>query len=272
MIDKSEDTVFGAWFEDRGDPARNPVNLARSAMRAPLAKRFYETVDVIEEHGSFLVRLDGRRAKTPGKNPLAMPSAASAALIAAEWQAQRHVIDPAEMHATRIANSAIDHVSNAIQPVADEIVAYAGSDLICYRAAEPLSLVERQRLVWDPLVDWARTDLGIELVLADGVMHVTQAPQTIERLGALVRDIADPFALSALHVVTTLSGSLILALAVLRREIDAAEAYDASDIEADFTTEVWGADEEAAHRRARRKQEFIAASKLLLATGRTENA
>ena len=264
MNDKSADMVFGSWFPADGDPDRNPVNLARAAMRAPLAERFYKDVDFIEEDGLFAIRLDGRKARTPSKNLLALPNAAAASVVAAEWEAQRGVIDPSEMHATRIANSAIDHVVNAMPAVAGEIAGYAGSDLICYRAAEPPKLVERQRLVWDPLVDWARAEFGVRLVLTEGVMHIAQAPEAIERLQSLVRDIGDPLVLSALHVVTTLSGSLVIALAVMRRELDPAAAYNASDLEADFAIEVWGEDEEAAHRRARRKREFDAAAKLLL--------
>ena len=267
MTDKSTDAVFGAWFAAEGDPARNPVNLARSAMRAPMAKRFYKSVDVLEEDGVFFIRLDERRTLTPSKNSLALPNIAAAALVAAEWEAQRDVIDPTDMHTTRIANSAIDHVSNAMSAVAKEIAAYAASDLICYRAAEPLRLVERQRSVWDPMVDWAQNELGVSLTLGEGVVHVAQPPQTIERLTSLVTAIDDPFALSALHVVTTLSGSLVLSMALARGVLTPSEAYDASDLEADFTIEIWGEDEEAAHRRARRKEEFEAAAALLLSMG-----
>ena len=177
------------------------------------------------------------------------------------------MIDPATMHATRIVNTAIDHVGSAMPAVGAEIAKFASSDLICYRAGEPEALVERQCRVWDPLVAWAKADLDVRLILSEGVMFVEQFPETVERLGVLVLRIDDPIALSALHVLTTLSGSLILSLAVERGRLDAASAYDASDLEADFTAEIWGEDEEAMHRRAARKREFEAAAALLRSVG-----
>lgn len=263
--DKRPDPVFGQWFAEAGSPARNPIALSRMAMKPPLPKRFYTSVDIGEADGSFHLLLDQRPARTPGKNLLAMPSARAAALLAAEWEAQRTLIDPAVMHVTRIANSAIDHVSHARLAVIDEIVRYAGSDVICYRAGDPRALVARQTLVWDPIVDWAREDLGIRLNLAEGVMFVAQPAQSVERLRDIVLGFTDPLALSALHVITTIGGSLLLALAVERGRLSASEGYDASDLEADFTAEVWGEDAEAAERRRLRKIEFEAAAALLLA-------
>jgi len=262
---KRVDQVFGTWFAEQGDPSRNPITLSRQAMKAPLPKRLYETVAIETADDGYHLLLDGKRALTPGRNPLAMPNEAAAALLAREWSEQREVINPAAMPVTRIANSAIDRVSAAMPAVADEVARYAGSDVLCYRAGEPDALVERQRLVWDPIVDWARAEFGIRLNLAEGVMFVAQPAETVERLREAVAAFDDPLALSALHVLTTLGGSLLLALAIARGRLTASEAFDASDLEADYTLEVWGEDEEALLRRARRKEEFEAAAALLLA-------
>lgn len=264
MSEKSADVVFGNWFKDQGDTARNPVKLAQFAMRPPLPAKFYKQASFAEEGGVYHLLLDGKKARTPSKNGLAVKTGVAAALLAAEWNAQERVVDPAEMHVTRIVNAAIDHVAAKRDEVAAEIVKYAGSDLVCYRAGEPEKLVDRQRLVWDPVVDWMRDAFGIRLNLAEGVIFVAQSPETMARIGDILDEYEDPVALSALSVLTTLSGSVALALAVAKRRLGPTEAYDASELDADFTAEVWGADEEALHRRARRKAEFDSAARLLL--------
>ena len=268
MSGKSNDNVFGSWFKDAGDPERNPVKLAQIAMRTPLPERFYKSADIVDDGGAFHLVLDGRKARTPAKAPIALANREAAMLVAREWNAQIGVINPAEMHATRIVNAAIDHVSGAMAAVADEIVKYAGSDLICYRASEPERLVERQALIWDPLVAWARQDLGVALNLAEGVVFVAQSADALDAIRGHVARFDDPASLSALHVLTTLGGSVILSLAVASQRLSPTDAYDASELEADFTSEVWGIDEEAAFRRSRRRQEFEAAARLLLALQR----
>ena len=264
MSGKSADEVFGLWFKDQGDPGRNPMKLAQSAMRPPLPARFYASAEIEEKEGVFFLTLDGRRARTPAKSPISVPARAAAMLLAAEWNDQKDVINPADMHVTRIVNAAIDHVGVARQAVAEEIVKYGGSDLLCYRAADPDRLVALQRMVWDPIVNWARHTLAINLNLAEGVIFVPQSRAAMDRISEHVAGFEDPIALSALHVLTTLSGSVILSLAVAKRHLQPTEAYDASELEADFTSEVWGSDEEALYRRRRRETEFKAAAALLL--------
>ena len=267
MNGKSADAVFGNWFKDQGDEARNPVKLAQFAMRTPLPEKFYKHADFASEGDRYHLLLDGRKARTPSKNYLAVKTGEAASLLAAEWNAQERVINPAEMHVTRIINAAIDHVTDKMADVSAEIVKYAGSDLICYRAGEPDKLVERQRAVWDPVVDWMRDQFGIRLNLAEGVIFVAQSPQTIGSIHSVITSYDDPVALSALHVLTTLSGSVALALAVAKGHMSATDAYDASELEADFTAEVWGVDEEALYRRQRRKSEFDSAARLLRSIG-----
>lgn len=212
-----------------------------------LPARFYKTVDVSPADGGFAVRLDGRIPKSPRKSPLILPAQALATLIAGEWDAQAKVIDLAQMPATRRAFTAIDQIPPARNAVADEIASYAGSDVLCYFAAAPTALVERQTAQWLPLLDWARIELGFDLTRAEGVIHQPQPPATLERARALALG-SDDMTLTALAEATALFGSAVLAFAVQRGRLSAQEALDLSRLDEIFQIEQWGVDEEAAAR------------------------
>lgn len=249
----------------KSDPPRgaNPDRIReQAALRAPLPKRFYTDVTVEGAPDGWVVLLDGRKVKTPGKRQLALPAQRLAEAVAAEWRAQQTVIDPGTMPLTRIANTAIEAVSEKMDEVAADIVAFAGSDLLCYRAANPEALVARQSAAWDPIVQWAATDLGARFVLAEGVMPVAQPQQALDRIAGAVRPL-DAFRLSALHVVTTLTGSAMLALSVLRGRLSPQEAWSAAHVDEDYQIEQWGTDDEATARRAYRWQEMLAATLIL---------
>ena len=162
------------------------------------------------------------------------------------------------MPLTRIANTAIEAVSDNMQAVAGDIVAFAGSDLLCYRAAGPEALVARQAKAWDPIIQWAATDLGARFILAEGVMPVEQPRAALDRVAEAIQPL-NPFQLSGLHVVTTLTGSALLALAVLKERLTPDEAWAAAHVDEDYQIELWGADAEAEDRRAYRWQEMQAA-------------
>lgn len=237
----------------------NPERIReQAAMRAPLPKRFYKDVTLREDLAGWAVLLDGRPIKTPGKRSLALPSEVLAEAVAAEWRAQDKVIDPGTMPMTRIANTAIESVSGQMQEVADDVVAFAGRDLICYRAAGPEALVVRQSAAWDPIIQWAAAELGARFILAEGVMPVEQPAAALERVAEAVKPL-DAFQLSGLHVATTLTGSALLALAVLRGRLTPQEAWAAAHLDEDYQIELWGPDEEAATRRAYRWDEMRAA-------------
>ena len=154
---------------------RNPMKAAQRLARPELPRRFYETVSVAPAEGGFAVLLDGKTVRTPAKHPLVVAREAVAEAMAAEWRAQEGRIDPAKMPMTRLVNSAIDRVAPEMAAVRAEIVNYAGSDLLCYRADGPERLVERQDEVWSPLIAWAREALGARFVLAEGIVHVRQS-------------------------------------------------------------------------------------------------
>lgn len=245
----------------------DPVRRVRDASKSPLPKRFYKKAGVGAAEGGFAVLLDGKTARTPGKAPLVLPSETAAALIAAEFGAQGEAINPATMPALRLANTAIDGVASDPQAVFEDIVRFSSSDLLCYRAGSPASLVARQGEAWDPVLDWARSSLGARFILAEGVMHVAQPREAIAAFGAHLSRFSDPFSLAAIHSMTTLTGSALLALAVATGELTADEAWAAAHVDEDFNIAQWGEDSEAAARRAFRGGEMRAAAALLAAIG-----
>jgi chaperone required for assembly of F1-ATPase len=230
-----------------------------------LPKRFYKAATVAEIDGMFHLLLDGRHAKTPAKNMLALQHLLAAQLLADEWSSQKEFIDPSNMHVTRMVNAGIDHVGKVVGDVQDEIAKYATTELLCYRADQPEKLVMRQNEIWNPLLDWAQEEFGVQFILSEGVMFVAQTPKTLQKMADQVSKFTNPIALSALYTLVTIGGSLIVALAVVHKHIEAQTAYRLCELEADFTSEIYGIDEEAQFRYERREAEFVAAAKLLLA-------
>jgi chaperone required for assembly of F1-ATPase len=235
-----------------------------SARAASLQRRVYKTVSVASAgaDAAFALMLDGKPARTPGKERLAVPSRGIAEALAAEWQAQADRVDPATMPLTRLVNTVIDGVRGREAEVRDDIVKYAGSDLVCYRAQAPEQLVRRQAAHWDPVLAWARQSLSVSFATGVGLMPVRQ-PEAAT--AAVARSLAkfDVFALGALHVMTTLMGSALLALAHAGGGIGREAAWAAAHVDEDFQISQWGEDGEAAARRNRRWQEMQAASCLL---------
>jgi chaperone required for assembly of F1-ATPase len=236
----------------------DPTEAARRNMRPQLRRRFFERAVV--EDGRAIV-LDGRPVRTPARNALAAPTRALAEALAAEWDAQRDVIDPARMPLSRLANSIIDGVSASQRAVADEIVAYLGSDLLFYRADVPPGLVQRQAQQWDPILQWARDALGARFVLAEGLMHVTQPDHAVTAARRAI--VQEPWWLGAVHSITTLTGSALLALAVAQGRLTADEAWRAAHVDEDWNMAQWGRDELALERRAYREAEMQAAATVL---------
>ncbi len=225
-------------------------------------KRFWREVSVEAGAGGFAIRLDRRPLRTPAKAPCVVPTRALAEAVAAEWAAVEGVVDPAAMALTRAANSAIDRVVPACEEVAAIIAAYGEADLICYRAPHPEGLARRQAEAWDPLLAWAEEALGAPLVSVEGVVHVAQAPDSLARLGAAVRA-HGPWELTALHDLVSISGSLVLGLALSHGRLDAATAWPLSRIDEDWQIEEWGEDDEATALAERRRADFANAARLL---------
>jgi chaperone required for assembly of F1-ATPase len=243
-------------------PKTTGVEAAKAERRKTLPKRFYREVGIKDEgSGRASLRLDGKPVRTPGKRPLLLPTAALAEAVAEEWRAQGDRIDPQTMPLTKLANSAIDGVTGREDAVIDDILAFAGSDLLCYRAEGPRGLTEAQRKHWDPVLAWARGALGAPLFLAQGVVHIAQPDTSLRRIKAKLTG-RDAFSLAALHVMTQLSGSALLALAVALGHITPEEAWKAAHVDEDWQVDQWGEDAEAAQRRKHRWRDFAAAAQL----------
>lgn len=259
MSDETND-----WLGQPGDGERpDPVRAARGHAKPALPRRFYAEAAFAEDADGFRLTLDGRPANTPARNPLRLPSRALAEKVAAEWGAQDTSIDPARMPLTRLANTAIDGVAPRRAAVVADLSAYAGTDLVAYRAGDPERLVAAQAAAWDPILAWARDEFGARVILSEGVMHVEQPPDTVRALSDAVAAVTDPFALAALHTLTTLTGSLLIALAVLRGRLTPAEAWAAAHVDETYQADVWGRDAEAEARLAARRAEFDAAAEIV---------
>jgi chaperone required for assembly of F1-ATPase len=256
--------AFLQRFGAPGARQPDPVAAAQGAMRNALPKRFYENAAVLEKDGLFHVALDGRTARTPARNALAVTSRPVAEALAAEWQAQAERIDPAAMPVTRLVNSALDGVADQAAAVRAEIVRYAGSDALCYRAGEPDNLVERQRAVWDPIIAATEAALGARFVLAEGIVFAEQPAPVLEAVTRRVAELPAPLALAGAHSVMTLTGSAILTLALADGRLDEEQAWAAAHLDEDYQIAIWGQDEEAAERRTTRRREFAAAVLLLM--------
>ncbi|NHB75545.1 ATP12 family chaperone protein [Rhodobacter calidifons] len=229
-------------------------------------RRFWSTAQAVPAEGGFTVHLDSRPLRTPRKAPLVLPTAALADAVAAEWQAQGERIDPVTMPFTRMANSAIDTVTAEHATIARIVSDYGGSDLLCYRAEGPAPLVARQAEAWDPLLDWAAQHLHAPLRTTAGVVHVAQSPDSLRILHGLVSDLS-PFRLAAFHDLVSLSGSLILALALTRGRIAADTAWRLSRIDEDWQISLWGEDEEAAEVAQRKRAAFLDADRFYALCG-----
>ena len=249
-------------FEDIfAPPPSDPMRAAQRAMRPPLKQRFYKRAEVIDGPEGFAVALDGRPARTPARRPLAAPTQALGEALVAEWEAQGERIDPAGMPLTRLANTIIDGVAAASPEIAAEVEKYLGSDLVCYRAASPEALVARQAHHWDPILGFAHGRLGARFLVTEGVRFVTQPPAAMAATRGAIP--ADPWRLGAVHAVTTLTGSALIALALAAGAVTPAAAWAAAHVDEDWNMEQWGHDALALERRAARLAELQAAATVL---------
>jgi chaperone required for assembly of F1-ATPase len=210
-------------------------------------RRFYQTVEVAPADDGHHLLLDGRPLRTPAKRLLAVPAADLAEALAGEWRAQGEVVQPQAMPLTRLASTAQDLMPALRVAAIEEAVGYAGTDLLCYRAAAPLDLVERQSRVWQPLLDWAASVYGARLAVTTSLLPVAQPDAAIRGLRAAVENLAD-WPLVGLHAATTALGSLLLGLALARGRLDAGQALAASLLDELYEIERWGRDAETERR------------------------
>ena len=228
--------------------------LSRDRIVRPLPKRFYKAVHVTEK---LEIALDGRIVKTPLKATLALPSRALAGAVAAEWDGQVGHINPGAMPLTKLANTAIDRVPRERPHITEEIMEFAGSDMVCYRADKPASLVTLQSEHWDDVVEWSRVALGANFTTVDSIKHVQQPAGAIAAVARHV-DGLEPFTFTATHNLTTLTGSALLAFMLASDAISPDQAWLAANVDEDWQIATWGKDDEAEKRRGGRLAEFNA--------------
>jgi chaperone required for assembly of F1-ATPase len=249
--------------EVAGKSGADPTEAARRSARAAQRKRFYTGAGVGEADGGHTVTLDGKPIKTPSGRTIILPVRSLAEDIAAEWNAQTDTIDPLTMPLTRFANSVVQGVIDDTEAVSDDVAKYFASDLLFYRASHPERLVAREAAHWYPILFWAAETFNAHFILAEGVVHVRQPDQAVAAARAALP--ADPWAIAAMHVITTLTGSALLALALFHDVIDHAQAWAAAHVDEDWNAEQWGVDEEAAAGKAAKLVDFNAAVRVLKA-------
>jgi chaperone required for assembly of F1-ATPase len=224
-------------------------------------KRFYKDVSVGADAHGFAVLLDGKPVKTPARNDLRLPTRALAEAVALEWAGQGDTVIAATMPLLRLSNTVIDGVADNRDEVINAILRFGENDLLCYRAHQPPELAARQAEGWDPLLAWARRRLSVHMRVVDGVTHVDQSPDALEALREALRGY-DAFTLGGLHVIASITGSLVLGLAVVEGHAGGARAFELSRIDEAYQAEKWGADAEAVKRTAALAYELDKAAEL----------
>ena len=225
-------------------------------------KRFYKTAGTAPAGEGFHITLDGKPVRTPAKAHLVVPNEALAAAIAAEWRGQGEVIDPRRMGLMTLACTVLDRIGPQRAMVVEELLRFAGTDLLCYRAPGPTALVARQHKAWQPLLDWAATEFDAPLKVTAGVMPVEQDERALHALGRAIAPL-DDFRVMVLHTATALTGSLVIGLALIHGRIGTTAAWDASRIDAEFQIEQWGTDTEAEEAAANHRAALDTAGQLL---------
>lgn len=263
--DNNEDESTAAIFDLARNRSLDQQVSHPGREKRKLPKRFYKKAEAGPHEDGHAILLDGRAVKTPSKHPLAMPSLPLAEAVAAEWEAQKDEIDPRNMRLTKLANTAIDLVAPRRDLVIAEIVNFAGTDLLCYRADAPVALAERQAALWDPLLAWA-AEKGIAFTSTTGIVHVAQPEASLEAYREVLRAL-DPFRLAALHNAVTLTGSAILGLAVTLGHITPEEAFDIAHLDEHWQMELCGHDEEEVARLAARRSELLETGRFIRLLG-----
>ena len=224
-------------------------------MTPSLKKRFWKKATVVEVSGGYGIELDGQRVQTPSKLPLIVVFRVIADAIASEWMAQVNLVNPSAMPATRMANSVIDKVILNQNAIIEMLTEYSGSDLLCYRATSPQSLIDAQGIVWDPLLDWsAKTNLA-PMNVASGIMHVEQPVTSIDVYRSKLKEM-NPYQLAGVHDLITISGSVIISMALISNHFSIDEAWTAASVDEIWQEKQWGSDMEAKEVRAKKRLDF----------------
>ncbi|WP_455478252.1 ATP12 family chaperone protein [Bartonella sp. B10] len=237
----------------------NSIHKTQKLSCQPLPKRFYKKVKITCEERGFSILLDECPVKTPAKHQFLVPTKVFAELVAQEFENQKEVMDPVKMPITRFVNTVIDGIAGNMQVLFEDLLRFVACDMIFYRAKSPKELVQRQCQQWDPLLDWIEEELGSRFNVTEGLMYIEQPRESIQAVSNYLRRVESPYMLAALHTMTTLTGSVIIAFAIAARKIDPDYAWDIAHLDENWTMEQWKTDEETLARRAHKQAEFNAA-------------
>ena len=230
-------------------------------------KRFWKDVSVVEADGGWRIALDGRTIKTQKGAAQVLPSRTLADLLAREWSAQGDEIDPAAFPMRDMADYAIEVVAQSRTDTSDQLVRYAETDTLCYRADPDEPLWKRQQAVWEPVLQAFEARESVRMERVSGIVHRAQPEATLAALRHRIEAI-DPFTLAALEVMTSLAASLCIGLSALADDADPEALWDAAELEERWQVEQWGSDTLAEERRAKRRADFLRAA-LFARTART---
>ena len=231
--------------------------------RAVQRKRFYASAGVGEADGGFSVTLDGKPIKTPSGRTVDRAGAFARGDDRGGMECARRIHRSPDHAADALCQQRRPGRGRQVDAVSDDVAKYLGSDLLFYRAGHPEALVAREAAHWDPILFWAADALGAHFILAEGVMHVRQPDEAIAAARAALPDRS--LAIAALHVITTLTGSALLALALFHGVIDPDQVWAAAHVDEDWNAEKWGVDEEVAARKAAKLVDFKAVAAALKA-------
>jgi chaperone required for assembly of F1-ATPase len=250
------------FLEDAESHRQDGYGRAQAHVKRELPKRFYVAATVQRVDGGFAVGLDGRVPRTPGMKQVIVPAHDVAAAMAVEWSAQEQFIDPQTMPLVRLVNSAVEAGEDSMPALREEIVKYAGNDLLLYRADKPEALVRRQEEIWDPALMKLARQFGVAFQPTMGIVHQPQPAATLAKLAAALAA-EQLLPLTAMNAITSITGSGLLALALRHNLLTAEEVWLAAHVDEDHNISLWGEVEEITERRGKRRKEFDAAVDLL---------
>ena len=251
------------FIEDAHKHRDDGLGRAQASSRvSDLPKRFYKVVVVKPVEGGFGVTLDDKGTKTPGRVPVVVPVEGLARLMAAEWEAQGERVDAETMPMVRLINSAIEGGAEKIPTLRDEVVKYAGNDLLLYRADSPRELVVAEEAAWDDALVRVARHFGVSFQPTIGILHQDQPPATLTKLAAAI-EAEELLAITALVSITSLTGSGLLAIGLRHGLFTADETWAAAHVDEDYNIRLWGEMEETTARQKKRRREFDVAVKVL---------
>ncbi|RGP39958.1 ATP synthase mitochondrial F1 complex assembly factor [Altererythrobacter insulae] len=222
-------------------------------------KRFYEKVDVTEvADGGWQVTLDGRGLKTVKGTPQIVPTRALAQELAREWSDQGEDMEASHFVHRDQTDFAIDIVALDRGAAIDQMIKYAETDTLCYRADPDDALFARQQSKWEPLLAKVEQSHGLKFTRVSGIMHREQPEATMANLRKQLQE-KDAFTLAGMQTMAALSASMCVPLLALEDDAEPISLWRAASLEEEWQADLWGRDPQAEERRAKRQEAFLSA-------------